>query len=208
MNLFAHRYVSRSLGFAMGWLYFYSLGILVPYEITAAGLVIAYWHLLVNIGIWVTIMIVVIVGLNLLPVRFYGETEFWFASTKILMMVGLLILSLILFCSGGPNHDRLGFRYWQHPGATNTYLFLGGTGRFSALLSCLVFSAFPFIFAPELLITTGGEVKSPRRNLLLAGKRYIYRLFIFYIGCVLAIGVICPSNYVWPRQKPFSCVSR
>jgi yeast amino acid transporter len=28
MNMFGYRYVSRSLGFAMGWLYWYSLGIL------------------------------------------------------------------------------------------------------------------------------------------------------------------------------------
>jgi len=33
MNMFGYRYVSRSLGFAMGWLYWYSLGILVPYEV-------------------------------------------------------------------------------------------------------------------------------------------------------------------------------
>lgn len=26
MSFYGHRYVSRSLGFAMGWLYFYSLG--------------------------------------------------------------------------------------------------------------------------------------------------------------------------------------
>lgn len=77
MNLFGYRYVSRSLGFSMGWLYFYSLGILVPYEITAAGLVIEYWHPPVNIAVWITIMIIVIVGLNALPVKFYGETEFW-----------------------------------------------------------------------------------------------------------------------------------
>jgi amino acid transporter len=35
MNLFGFRYVSRTMGFSLGWLYFYSLGILVPYEITA-----------------------------------------------------------------------------------------------------------------------------------------------------------------------------
>lgn len=87
MNLFGFRYVSRSLGFALGWLYFYSLGILVPYEITAAGLVIEYWNPPVNIGVWITIMIVVIVGLNALPVRFYGETEFWFASTKVSILL-------------------------------------------------------------------------------------------------------------------------
>jgi amino acid permease len=82
MNLFGARYVSRSMGFGLGWLYFYSLGILVPYEITAAALVIEYWSPPVNIAVWVTIMIIVIVGLNCFPVKFYGETEFWFAGTS------------------------------------------------------------------------------------------------------------------------------
>ncbi|KAK4978380.1 hypothetical protein LTR28_005910 [Elasticomyces elasticus] len=163
MNLFGYRYVSRSLGFALGWLYFYSLGILVPYEITAAGLVIEYWHAPVNIAVWISIMIVVIVGLNALPVKFYGETEFWFASLK-------------------------------NPGAANEYLESGNTGRFLALLSTLVLSAFPFTFAPELLVVTGGEMESPRRNLPTAARRYFYRLIFFYIGCVLAIGVTCASN--------------
>jgi amino acid transporter len=77
MNLFGYRYVSRSLGFAMGWLYFYSLGILVPYEITAAGLVIDYWGSDIHIAVWISIMTVFIIGLNALPVKYYGETEFW-----------------------------------------------------------------------------------------------------------------------------------
>jgi len=194
MNLFGFRYVSRSLGFSMGWLYFYSLGILVPYEITAAGLVIDYWNSNVNIAVWITCMIVVIVALNALPVRFYGETEFWFASTKVIMMIGLLILSVILFFGGGPSKDRLGFRYWENPGAANTYLAGGDLGRFLALLSTFVLSAFPFTFAPELMIVTAGEMQSPRRNLPIAARRYIYRLVFFYLGSVLAIGVICPSN--------------
>lgn len=194
MNLFASRYVSKSLGFSLGWLYWYSLGILVPYEITAAGLVIDYWGSPVNIGVWITIMMIVIVALNALPVKFYGETEFWFASLKVIMMIGLLILSFILFWGGGPSDDRLGFRYWKHPGAANTYLEEGNTGRFLALLSTWVLSAFPFTFAPELLVVTGGEMESPRRNLPIAARRYFWRLIIFYIGCVLAIGVLCPSN--------------
>lgn len=194
MNLFGYRYVSRSLGFAMGWLYWYSLGILVPYEITAAGLVIEYWSPPVNIAVWMTVMLIVIVGLNVLPVKFYGETEFWFASLKVFMMIGLLILSFILFWGGGPDRDRLGFRYWERPGAANTYLATGNTGRFLALLSTLVLSAFPFTFAPELLVATGGEMESPRRNLPTAARRYFWRLIIFYIGCVLAIGILCPSN--------------
>ena len=42
MSYYGYRYVSRSMGFALGYLYWYALGILVPYEITAAGLVINY----------------------------------------------------------------------------------------------------------------------------------------------------------------------
>lgn len=44
MSYYASRYVSPSLGIALGWLYVYSLGILVPYEITAGALVIDYWN--------------------------------------------------------------------------------------------------------------------------------------------------------------------
>jgi hypothetical protein len=32
MSYYSYRYVSRSMGFAMGYLYWYALGILVPYE--------------------------------------------------------------------------------------------------------------------------------------------------------------------------------
>lgn len=194
MSYFGFRYVSNSLGFAMGWLYWYSLGILVPYEITAAGLVIDYWNSPVNIGVWITIFIIVIVGLNFFPVGVYGETEFWFASLKVFMMIGLLILSFILFWGGGPTHQRLGFHYWKDPGAVNTWLKDGDAGRMVAFTSTLVLSAFPFTFAPELLVVTGGEMQSPRRNLPIAAKRYFYRLIIFYLGSVLAIGVICASN--------------
>lgn len=112
MTLFADRFVSPSFGFALGWLYWYSLGILVPYEITAAGLVIEYWGSTINNAVWISIMLVLIVALNLLPVKYYREVEFWFAGTKVVMMVGLLLVSLIICLGGGPSKDRLGFRYW------------------------------------------------------------------------------------------------
>ncbi|KIV94622.1 hypothetical protein PV10_02373 [Exophiala mesophila] len=194
MSYYGYRYVSRSTGFALGYLYWYALGILVPYEITAAGLVINYWPNDVHIAVWMTIMSVVIIALNYMPVKYYGETEFWFAGTKVILMIGLLLLSFILFWGGGPSRDRLGFRYWRDPGAANPYIKTGDAGYTISFFSTLVSSVFPFTFAPELLVVTGGEMESPRRNLPVAGKRYFYRLIIFYIFGVLAIGVTCPSN--------------
>ena len=64
MSYHGFRYVSRSLGFAMGYLYWYSLGILVPYEIVAASMVIEYWDAGVHLAVWISIMLVVIVLLN------------------------------------------------------------------------------------------------------------------------------------------------
>ncbi|TGO30191.1 hypothetical protein BPAE_0007g00680 [Botrytis paeoniae] len=191
---YASRYVSPSLWFAMGWLYWYSFAIVAPYEITAAGLVIDYWPNDINIAVWITILLLVIIGLNCFPVKVYGETEFWFASLKVFMIIGLLVLSFILFCVGRPSHQPLGFNYWKDPGATKEYLVGGSVGRFCAFLYALVFSCFSFNFAPELLVITGGEMESPRRNLPTAAKQYFIRLLIFYIGGTLAIGVIVSSN--------------
>jgi yeast amino acid transporter len=113
---------------------------------------------------------------------------------QVIMMISLIILSIVLFFGGGPSHDRLGFRYWQDPGAAHPYILSGNTGYFISFWQTLVLSVFPFTFAVELLVVTGGEMESPRRNLPIAGKRYFYRLVIFYVLSVLAIGVTCPSD--------------
>jgi amino acid transporter len=141
------------------------------------------------------VFIVVIVALNFLPVSYYGESEFWFAAIKIVTIIGLLILAFIIFWGGGPNQDGiLGFHYWKDPGAINAYLVTGSAGEFTAFVETLVLGAFPFVFAPELLIFTSGEMSNPQKDLPKAGNRFTLRLIVFYIGSVLAMGVMCPSN--------------
>lgn len=194
MAYYCNRYVSSSLGFALGWLYFYSFGILVAYEITAASIVINFWPSTINIAVWITIMLVVIVALNLCPVGIFGETEFWFAGVKVIMIIGLLILAFILMVGGGPNHDRLGFRYWDDPGAVKAYIVEGTGGRFTAFLYVWVFSGFSFYFGPELIVYTSGEMINPRKNLPTAARRFFYRLIVFYALGALAIGAICNSE--------------
>lgn len=136
-----------------------------------------------------------IIGLNFLPVNYYGESEFWFATIKIITIAGLLILAFIIFWGGSPNQSGiLGFHYWKDPGAVATYLVPGNTGKFVAFVETVVLSAFPFSFAPELLIFTSGEMHDPQKDLPKAGRRFILRLVVFYIGSVLAIGVMCPYN--------------
>jgi amino acid transporter len=194
MASFASRYASSSLGFALGWLYVYSFGVILAYEITASTIIIDYWPQNVHVAVWITIMLVAIIGLNLCPVGVYAETEFWFASVKIVMILGLLLLSLILMLGGGPNHERLGFYYWVDPGATKTYVVDGAGGRFTAFLYVWIFSGFSFYFSPELIVFTSGEMQNPRKNMPMASRRFFWRLIVFYILSTIAIGAICSST--------------
>lgn len=167
---------------------------LLATEVTAAAIIIQYWTEAVPVGVWITIILVIILLLNVIAVSIFGEAEFWFASIKILAIIGLIILGIILFFGGGPDHDRLGFRYWDHPGAFNPFVTGGNTGRFLAFWYSFIKSGFAFVMSPELITTAAGEAENPRRNIPKAAKRFIYRLFAFYVLGTLVIGVTVAYN--------------
>ncbi|KAL9565569.1 hypothetical protein ACKAV7_010298 [Fusarium commune] len=153
-------------------------GISIPYEFVAFTLLINYWGTAVNGAVWITIIYVIIVIVNLFPVRVFGECEFWSAGMKVLLILGLIFLSIVLFSGGGPDKDALYFRYWKDPGPVNTYIVEGDAGRLVALLQSFVLASFAFVLAPEQRIVTAGEMQSPRYNLPRAARRYIWRLIV------------------------------
>jgi amino acid transporter len=109
------RYAHPALGFAVGWNNWYQCAITLCAEISAAATVIQFWdqETKYSPAIWITIIIVLIIGLNIFAVAIYGEAEFIFASIKIVTIIGLLIAGLVIFLGGAPDHDRRGFRYWK-----------------------------------------------------------------------------------------------
>lgn len=122
----------------------------------------------------------------------YGEAEFVFASIKVITITGLIILGIVLDLGGGPNHDRLGFRYWKHPGPFNQYNGIKGSkGRFLAWWAVMTQAAFSFI-GTEIVAIAGGETRNPRRNIPKAIKRVYVRILLFYIGGVTIIGLLVP----------------
>ncbi|CAN6669970.1 proline-specific permease [Trichomonascus vanleenenianus] len=187
-TLFVHKYVDTSLSFACGWNYWYAYAFLVPSEVTAASIVVEYWTKAVPTAAWIAIVLVVIIALNISVVSVFGEIEFWFASIKIITIIGLIILGIVLFFGGGPTHDRLGFRYWEHD-AFKEYIVTGAGGRMTGFWYCLIRSGFSFIMSPELICIAAGEAEAPRRNIPKAASRFIYRLVFFYIFGALVIGV-------------------
>jgi amino acid transporter len=192
---FCARYVDDAMGFAVGWNNWYSCAITLCAEISAASTVIQFWHGAdgINVAAWISLIIVLVICLNIFAVSIYGEAEFCFASIKIITIVGLLILAFILDLGGGPNHDRLGFRYWKHPGAMKPYIASGAEGRFLGLWSTLVNAAFSY-GGVEMVAVAAGEAEDPHRNIPKAVKRVFWRILFFYILGTLAIGVLVPYN--------------
>ena len=80
-----------------------------------------------------TVFLVLILAVNFLGTRVFGEMEFWFSSLKVIAIIGLIILGIILMAGGGPNHDPIGFRYWRNPG--NLILVLASTYLIVQVLS-------------------------------------------------------------------------
>lgn len=81
---------------------------MTPNQLTAAALVLQYWvpREKVNPGVFIAVFLVIIVCINYVGVRFFGELEFWLSSIKVTVIVALIILSLVLALGGGPDHDR------------------------------------------------------------------------------------------------------
>lgn len=194
MSRYGRRFVSQSLGFAMGWLYVYSFAVLVPFELTACTILIGFWKPGINSAIWITILLVLLVALNVLPVRFYGEAEFFFSGVKLATIIGLILLSFILFWGGGPDRNMLGFHYWKDPGAAKSFILEGDTGRLVAAVATVLSSILPFTLTPEMVVGTAAEIKDPKKNVPRVARHFTWRLIVLFVGSVIGISVICPSN--------------
>ena len=103
---FADRYVHSGFGFAAGWNFFVFEAILVPFEIVACSIIVRYWTDAIPTGAMVAIVTVLYAVINLVSVKWYGETEFWAALGKMLLIVGLIIYTFITMLGGNPLHDR------------------------------------------------------------------------------------------------------
>ncbi|EIM81052.1 amino acid transporter [Stereum hirsutum FP-91666 SS1] len=188
------RFVDPALAFAMGWNYWYSWVVTLPAELSAAAVLVNYWNSSINNALWITIFGIVVVAINFLGTRAFGEAEFWFASVKVITIVGLIICGLVIDLGGAPDHDRLGFRYWHNPGPLVQYDDIGGSlGRFLGMWSVLIGAGYAYL-GTEILGMTAAEIQNPTKNIPKAIRGIWIRILIFYILGVFILGMIVPSD--------------
>jgi amino acid transporter len=193
---YAGRWVDPALGFAVGWNYFYTQAITTPVEITASVLLIGFWDSNTShIPIYTAVMCILVCLVNLLGVKYFGESEFFFSIIKLCLITGLIIAGLVIDLGGGPSGERIGFRFWKNPGAVARAGLVdrASTDKFLAIISALVNAAFSFQ-GMELVAIAASETENPRRNIAKAVRRVFYRIVFFYIVGILIVGMLVAYN--------------
>ncbi|KKK14938.1 proline-specific permease [Aspergillus rambellii] len=190
----ATRFIDPSVGFSLAISYGYCYTIAIASEVSAAAVIVSFWTDLTP-AVVITVGLVLILVINLMNVRFYGESEVIAGAVKVLCFVGLIIVAIVITAGGAPNHETIGFRFWHNPGAwTNFNGITGSTGHFLGFLSALVNASFSFV-GVETVVISAAESVDPHHAIPKAARRVTFRIAFFYIlGALLISLVVSPSN--------------
>ncbi|GMG34668.1 unnamed protein product [Ambrosiozyma monospora] len=184
----SERCIDEAFGFMGGWNFWALQGSLIPLETTLLDALVHYWATEYNSAIVFVCVIVAYFLINLCPVKYYGELEFWLGITKVLLALGTIMFGFITMVGGNPKHDVYGFRNWQPP--MGEYIHTGALGRFEGFLASMISYSF-LIAGPEYISMAASETVNPRKVLPKAYKGIFYRVSVFYFGGALAMGTCC-----------------
>lgn len=196
---YSRQFIGPWAGYVSGWMYWLNWVATGVAEITAIGVYVKYWA--PQIPQWLSALaaLALLLGVNLVSVRLFGELEFWFATLKVLAIVSFLVtgIGLILAAAGvGATHASVS-NLTSHGG-----LFPKG---FPIVLMSL--QAVVFAYAgTEMVGVAAGETKDPRRVIPRAINGVIWRIAVFYCGSVLLLVMVLPWTGYSANQSPFVTV--
>lgn len=191
---YAARLVDPSLGFAMGWIYWFNWASTYAVELTATGVIIQYWDKDLSIAIFIAIFWVVITLLNFLPVGFYGELEFWFSLIKVITVLGFMIFAICIDAGVG-DQGYIGFKYYHTPGAFAPYLLEsdGAKAKFVGFWAVLIQAGFSYQ-GTELVGVAAGETENPQVTVPSAIRKTFIRILVFFVLTIFFIGLLVPYD--------------
>ncbi|KAL4959708.1 putative amino acid transporter [Aspergillus stella-maris] len=178
-------FVDPSVGFAVGWAYWFSAFITIANELQGIVTVLNYWTDSVPTAAWITIFWFVIIFVNAWAVKFFGEVEVVCSSIKF-GWIFVVIISLIVVSAGGaPNQEAIGFRYWNATPFTN-----GFKGFLSVMPTCIFAMS-----GSENSALVSAETQDPRKSVPRAVGSIWLRLSLFYIlGSLMITITVSPTD--------------
>ncbi|WP_329794220.1 amino acid permease [Lentzea sp. DG1S-22] len=196
---YAREFIGPWAGFTSGWMYWVNWAMTGIAEITAVAIYMHKWF--PDLPQWITALVAlfVLVGINMLSVKLFGELEFWFSVIKVTAIVVFLVTGIGLVIAaadiGGTTasvSNTLG-----HGG-----LFPAGFGVALMTLQAVVFA----YSAIELVGIAAGETKDPEKIMPRAINGVVYRIAIFYVGSVLLLTMLLPWDHFTGTESPFVTV--
>lgn len=190
--------------FVTGWMYWLNWALTGIAELSAVGLYIQYWF--PTMPTWATVLIAlaVVLVINLLSARAFGEFEFWAAIAKVGAIVVFLVVGLVVVIGGfSIGGHQAGFHnLWSNPGG-----FWPASGDYSWYGPILVMSGVVFAYAAiEMVGVAAGEMADAKREVPKAVNAVVFRIAIFYCGSILLLVSMLPTTDYKSGTSPFVTV--
>ena len=193
---FVTKYLGKKAGFVTGWTYWICWITIAMADITASGIYVRYW--LPHIPQWVPgfIILVALVGLNLITVEAFGETEFWFSVIKIAAIIALMVIGFIMVVL----HTKTDA---GHAALSNLVNYGGILPKgINGFIMSFQMVLFGFI-GIEMVGMTAAETQDPHKVIPKAINEIPMRIGIFYVGALFFLMAIYPWNHISPDSSPF-----
>lgn len=201
---YAREFFGEKMAFAAGWMYFLNWAFTAIVDVTAAALYFRTFGDLFQVE-WMQdtpqwlaalVALVLVLSLNLVSVRVFGEMEFWFAIIKVAALVLFLVIGVGFLLLGGQTEY----------GATGLGVIADNGGWFpgGAIAPVLAISGVVFAYAAiELVGTAAGETADPKAVMPRAVNTVIVRIAVFYVGSVLLLSLLLPYTAYEAGVSPF-----
>ncbi|KIQ20450.1 amino acid permease [Rhodococcus sp. MEB064] len=200
-STYAEMAFGRLAGFATGWLYWFTLVMVMGAEMTGAAAFMGSWF---GVDPWIPALVAMVVFtvVNLAKVSNFGEFEFWFAAIKITVITGFLVIGALLVFGVLPGSDAVGL-------ANLTGLGGFAPNGISGIAAGLLVVAFAF-GGIEIVTIAAAESEDPARSVGRAVRSVVWRISVFYLGSILVITLLLPWNQLGDAdsaaQSPFTLV--
>lgn len=191
----AEDYLGPRIAFVTGWTYWFCWIMTAMADVIAVGVYVQYWF---DIPQWVpaVICLIILLGLNLLTVKNFGELEFWFALIKVITILALIGIGVILLIMGfKTDAGSVTIRnLWEHGG-----VFPNGVSGFLFSFQMVVFA----YVGVELVGVSAAETSNPEKNIPSAINKIPLRILFFYVGALFVLLCINPWTQLNPSESPF-----
>ncbi|KAI8287372.1 Amino-acid permease [Colletotrichum sp. SAR11_57] len=180
-----NKFVDPAAGFALGWCYWFNYWIAVANELQGIVTVLSFWNTSVPKAAWISMFWVVIALINVGAVTVFAEVEVVMAAIKFGWIFVVIIASIVISAGGAPNHEAIGFRYW------NEAPFLNGFRGFLTVMPVCIFA----LSGSETTGLVAAELSNPKKAVPKAVKSIALRLAMFYLmGSLMITITVSPSD--------------